>query len=109
MTSKLQVLKAATQQYEKIITDERARHELEAKKLHDEKAALESKLSREPSTANQIHNFYQSQLETILSEKISTLQAHVQELETNFVKEREESLRAQARDQHAKIKDLKEK
>ena len=70
--------------------------------------ALEAKRSGEPS-ANEIHNFYQSQLETILGEKIRSLQSHVEELEKSFVREKEESLSLQTQEQDIKTQKMKEK
>ena len=62
--------------------------------------SFQSFLERQISTDNEqssqlektFHEFYQTQMENIIVEKVSVLQAHVADMEDNLVKEREDAL-----------------
>lgn len=48
-----------------------------------------------------MHNFYQRQMESILSEKIDMLQNHVEDLERNMIEEREDLVK-QIQSEHSR-------
>ncbi|TRY67889.1 hypothetical protein TCAL_05174, partial [Tigriopus californicus] len=64
--------------------------------LESRQETLEDQLKQNKALETSLHNFYQRQMESILSEKIDMLQTHVEDLERNMIDEREDlrSLRA---------------
>eukprot|EP00094_Tigriopus_californicus_P005365 TCALIF_05174-PA protein Name:"Similar to LAC Lachesin (Schistocerca americana)" AED:0.24 eAED:0.25 QI:0/0.73/0.7/1/0.68/0.7/20/0/1081 len=69
--------------------------------LESRQETLEDQLKQNKALETSLHNFYQRQMESILSEKIDMLQTHVEDLERNMIDEREDLVK-QIQSEHSR-------
>lgn len=69
--------------------------------LENRQETLEDQLKQNKTLETNLHNFYQRQMESILSEKIDMLQNHVEDLERNMIEEREDLVK-QIQSEHSR-------